>query len=80
MKSPQAPSTPLDSFRVQPGGEDKLGRTPLHNAVAAGCDELAKGLLEEKARQRGFRARARVSRMVVGTGTSRNPMKKPMAS
>ena len=29
--------------------KDKLGRTPLHNAVAAGCDELAKGLLEEKA-------------------------------
>merc|ERR1719401_123342 len=29
--------------------KDKLGRTPLHNAVAAGCDELAKGLIEEKA-------------------------------
>ena len=28
--------------------QDKLGRTALHNAVAAGCDELAKGLLEEK--------------------------------
>ena len=30
-------------------GKDKLGRTPLHNAVAVGCDELAKGLIEEKA-------------------------------
>ncbi|CAJ1377233.1 unnamed protein product, partial [Effrenium voratum] len=29
--------------------QDKLGRTPLHNAVAAGCDDLAKGLIEEKA-------------------------------
>merc|ERR1712066_1132335 len=28
---------------------DKLGRTPLHNAVASGCDELAKGLIDEKA-------------------------------
>eukprot|EP00971_Amphidinium_carterae_P138086 2736584-Amphidinium_carterae.1 len=28
---------------------DKLGRTPLHNAVASGCDELAKGFIEEKA-------------------------------
>lgn len=28
--------------------QDKLGRTAFHNAVAAGCDELAKGLLEEK--------------------------------
>lgn len=29
--------------------QDKLGRSPLHNAVASGCDELAKGLIEEKA-------------------------------
>ena len=48
-KHVKVPGKSAEVLMVQFVREDKLGRTPLHNAVAAGCDELAKGLLEEKA-------------------------------